>query len=164
MTTIRPAQPEEAATITNLVLRSKAHWGYDAAFMEAHRGPLSVTTAYLTDHPAYVLTYQERIRGFYSLVAHSDILVELDFLFIDPGAIRLGYGRQLFAHAVETALRLGYQTLELTSDPNAEGFYLAMGARRVGDQASTIIPGRSLPLFRYNLSKENKEEPHATGL
>ena len=158
MSTIRPASPEEAATITDLVWRSKAHWGYDAPFMDAHRGPLTVTPAYLIDNLAYVLIDQEGVRGFYSLVAHSGLLVELDNLFIDPRAIRMGYGRQLFSHAVETARRLGYQTLQLTSDPHAEGFYLAMEARRIGEQPSTIIPGRYLPLFRYKLSPTNEDE------
>jgi hypothetical protein len=33
MAAVRPARPGEAAGLTGLCLRSKAHWGYDAAFM-----------------------------------------------------------------------------------------------------------------------------------
>ena len=32
---IRAARPEEAADLSALALASKAHWGYDAAFMAA---------------------------------------------------------------------------------------------------------------------------------
>jgi hypothetical protein len=37
------------------------------------------------------------------------------------------------------------------SDPQAEGFYLAMGARRAGASESTVTPGRMLPLMRFQL-------------
>ncbi len=35
---IRPAQPEEAALLSDLALRSKAHWWYDADFLASCRG------------------------------------------------------------------------------------------------------------------------------
>ena len=34
---VRPARPDEAEALTALVLRSKAHWGYDEAFTAACR-------------------------------------------------------------------------------------------------------------------------------
>ena len=37
---IRPARPEEAGAISALALRSKGHWGYDPAFLEACREDL----------------------------------------------------------------------------------------------------------------------------
>jgi len=37
------------------------------------------------------------------------------------------------------------------SDPGAEGFYLGLGAERVGMSPSTLLPGRSIPLMRYAL-------------
>jgi hypothetical protein len=39
----------------------------------------------------------------------------------------------------------------LTADPNAEAFYVAQGARRIGEKPSTIQEGRSLPLLEYVL-------------
>ncbi len=40
----------------------------------------------------------------------------------------------------------GGATLRIASDPNAEGFYLKMGARRVGETPSQP-EGRALPLL-----------------
>jgi hypothetical protein len=37
------------------------------------------------------------------------------------------------------------------SDPQAEGFYLALGAQREGASESTVMPGRMLPLMRFRL-------------
>ncbi|WP_067619878.1 hypothetical protein [Alicyclobacillus acidiphilus] len=41
--------------------------------------------------------------------------------------------------------------LTIRPDPNAEPFYLAMGAQRVGEVPSGSIPGRMLPLLQYLL-------------
>ena len=43
MLALRPARPEEAPALTELCLRSKAVWGYDAAFMQACRRELTMT-------------------------------------------------------------------------------------------------------------------------
>jgi len=40
----------------------------------------------------------------------------------------------------------------IQGDPNAEGFYRAMGAERIGEQESHSIPGRMLPLFSLSLA------------
>jgi hypothetical protein len=48
----------------------------------------------------------------------------------------------------------------LQSDPHAEGFYLAMGAQRIGQSESTVTPGRMLPLLRLVL---DGGEAHAHG-
>ena len=50
-----------------------------------------------------------------------------------PEYIGTGVGRVLFDHAVRRAAASGAEVLGLESDPNAEGFYRRMGARRVGE-------------------------------
>ena len=47
--TIRAARVGEAGFLSELALRSKAHWGYDAAFIEACRDELSVDADRLGD-------------------------------------------------------------------------------------------------------------------
>ena len=39
---VRPAKPGESQTLTALCVRSKAHWGYDAAFMKLSAAALNV--------------------------------------------------------------------------------------------------------------------------
>ena len=41
--TVRPARADEAGTLTELAMRAKASWGYDAAFMAACREELTLT-------------------------------------------------------------------------------------------------------------------------
>jgi ribosomal protein S18 acetylase RimI-like enzyme len=150
---IRHARSDEADLLTELNLRSKAYWGYDEAFMELVRDDMQVTTdAILNDH-VYVLENNEnRIVGFYELKVVGNHL-HLESLFIDPETMGSGYGRILFNHAANLAVELGYTEFTLEADPNAETFYLKMGAQRVGERESRV-KGRYLPQMLYQLPDE----------
>ena len=148
--TIRRARPEEASALSALAWRSKAHWGYDAAFLEACRADLTLSVHDVATSLVYVLDDEQGVAGFYRLRGRGDD-AELADLFVAPEAIGRGHGRRLWEHAVATARRLGYRRLVLQSDPHAEGFYRAMGAERAGESPSTVFPGRRLPLMRYRL-------------
>jgi len=151
-TTIRRARPEDAATLSALAFRSKAYWGYDAAFMEACRDDLTLAAADLAASVAYVVEERGLILGFYRLHGHDDgDEVTLTDLFIAPEAIGHGHGRRLWRHAVRTATGLGFRAMVLQSEPHAEGFYRAMGAVRIGESPSTVFPDRVLPLMRVSL-------------
>jgi GNAT superfamily N-acetyltransferase len=147
---IRRARLEEAGLLSELALRAKSHWGYDAEFLARCREDLAVTPEEIARTFAYVYEDAEGVAGFYRLVP-AGAMAELDSLFVDPRAIGTGVGRQLWEHAVATATANGCTEIELQSDPHAEGFYLAMGARRHGESASTVTPGRMLPLMRYQV-------------
>lgn len=140
---IRPAKACENVLLSKLALRSKAHWSYDRAFLDACRAELTLTPEYMNSHPTFVLD-EGRPVGFYSL--HGDPpQAELSFMFVAPAAIGKGYGSLLWRHAVQTAEKLGFQELVVDSDPHAEGFYLRMGSHRAATASSGSVPGRLLP-------------------
>lgn len=66
-------------------------------------------------------------------------------------ALGRGLGRALFAHACNLARRAQIRSLTIQSDPNAAGFYAALGARFLRDIPSSI-PGRSIPCFEFDLA------------
>jgi GNAT superfamily N-acetyltransferase len=152
--TVRPAHPGEAELLTRIALRSKAHWGYDAAFMQACVPALTLTPARLQAEPFFVADEDGRVVGFSGLRIVGDE-AELTYLFVEPDAIRRGYGRRLWCHAVALACAQGARRIRIESDPFAEPFYRAMGAARVGEAASEAIPDRMIPLLVFAL-------PHAT--
>lgn len=141
---IRRARPGEADVLSALAMRSKAYWGYDDAFLEACREALTITEKYISDNPVYVIEKQAIVTGFCSLVVHGDS-AELDNLFIDPLFIGRGCGRLLWDKAVEMSKEMGIRVLTIDADPFAEGFYKRIGAVKVGDSESTVVPGRMLP-------------------
>lgn len=147
---IRPALPTEAPRLTAIALRSKAHWGYDTAFMEACVAPLTVTAAIIESSPIFVAEEAGRVLGFYGLTDLGDD-VDLAYMFVEPDFIGRGIGRSLWQHAIEMARVLGYCRLLVASDPYAERFYLAMGADRIGEEPSEVAEGRTLPLLAFPL-------------
>jgi GNAT superfamily N-acetyltransferase len=148
---IRRARPAEAAVLSALALRSKAHWGYDADFLAACQDDLTLSADDIATSAVYIFDGVDAPSGFYRLVLQDGSVAELDALFVDPAAMRQGVGRRLWQHAVSTATKLGCSEMVWQSDPQAEGFYLAMGAQRAGDSESTVTPGRMLPLMRFRL-------------
>jgi GNAT superfamily N-acetyltransferase len=152
--TIRPARLEEATALTELSLRSKAVWGYEASFLARCRLVMQVKTEALAAQPHYVAESAagtpRRILGFYGFEPAQGG-VGLDYLFVEPEAIGRGVGTALWRHAVQTARALGHRSLVVVADPHAEGFYRRMGAVPVGAQPSDLEPGRLLPVLRFSL-------------
>jgi len=147
---IRPARAAEAELLTELSLRSKAFWGYDASFLARCRAVMTVKARNIENHPHHVAELDGRIAGFYGFEPEAEG-VGLDYLFVETDLVGRGVGRALWQHAVDTARGLGHRALIVVSDPNAEGFYLKMGCRRIGTRPSDLENGRQLPLLRLAL-------------
>jgi GNAT superfamily N-acetyltransferase len=141
---IRPATAADAARLTDLALRSKAVWGYDAAFMAACRAELRVAPGEIALRPTYLVEDHGALASFYQLRIGGEV-AEVAQLFVVPGRIRGGLGRRLWAHLEASARASGCTRVEVDADPHAEGFYRAMGMVRRGDAPSGSIPGRRLP-------------------
>lgn len=148
---LRPARPDEAGELSELALRSKAHWGYDKDFLDACLAELTYSADDLAEGRAVVAEVAGRAVGFYTVDGEPPT-GELGNLWVDPSSIGAGVGRLLWSHAVDVAHTAGFTSLRIDADPHAEGFYLAMGAERVGDTPSSAVPGRTLPLLRFALS------------
>jgi len=150
MIKLRLATRDELPALSALCLRSKAHWGYDEAFIAACERELSITEKDLEHDHVWVAESDLAVIGVLQVQAGGE-KAALDKLFIDPGAMGLGAGRCLFKKAVEIAKEHGAKTITIDADPGAENFYLKMGAHTVGRVASTVIEGRSLPFMHYNI-------------
>ena len=148
---IRCARPDEAALLSALAFRAKAHWGYDDAFLAACRDDLTLSPHDIASAAVFLHEGDGAPAGFYRLLVRADGVAELDDLFVEPAAIGSGVGRRLWQHATEHARAHGCTAIVLQSDPHAVGFYEAMGAHRTGDSPSTVTPGRMLPLMHFPL-------------
>ena len=148
---IRRAVPEDAETLSRIAFAAKAHWGYPERWMERWRGGLTITPEFIRRNVVHVATVRGEPAGFYALVGEGPRIV-LEHLWVLPERMGSGVGRALFEHALERAAPLGAETLGIEADPNAEGFYRRMGARRVGE-ISYELAGRErvLPLLAMDL-------------
>jgi GNAT superfamily N-acetyltransferase len=150
---VRPARPDEAAAVTALALRSKAHWGYDDAFLEACRPELTWTAEQIEQQDVLVAEEEGRLLG---TTARGGTEPDggLWAVFVDPEQHGRGIGRALAEAVLARAADDGFHSLTIAADPNAEGFYLALGAARVGEVPSDLLPGRVLPLLRFELLRK----------
>ncbi len=142
---IRPARVEEADLLTELAMRSKAHWGYDDAFMAACRDELTIRPEHIPRVDVAALD-DGRVIGMVRLEHES-----IEDMFVAPEAIGTGVGRVLFRHAVRRAAEEGMTRLLIDADPNAEGFYSSMGAVKIGASPSGSIAGRMLPQLELSV-------------
>jgi GNAT superfamily N-acetyltransferase len=148
--TICQATASQADQISALALRSKAHWGYSAEFLDMCREELTYGPDDCRSGRLWVACRDETLLGFY-LVSGEPPVGELAALFVDPQHIGEGVGRRLLEHAFGVALDAGFRELHLDADPDAEAFYRHHGAQRIGSSPSGSIPGRSLPRLSFAL-------------
>ncbi len=150
----RDAKPQDADLISRLAVRSKSYWGYSKEFIEACREELLVTEQLIkSDKCHYVIVEsKERLLGYYAIENSCKQEYELEALFVEPEYIGQGIGKALISHAKNSVKKLGGKSLVIQGDPNAEKFYLAVGAKKIGSRESASIPGRRLPLFKIDLS------------
>jgi GNAT superfamily N-acetyltransferase len=147
--TVRPGRPEEAADLTELIMRSKAYWGYDEEFMARCRPALTLHPADMVPKRVAVADLDGRAAGVVAITG-TPPEADLDLLFVDPWAIGSGVGRRLYEHALEVVRDHGFAALLIEADPQAEPFYLRMGAVRIGDSISPTT-SRALPLLRVRV-------------
>ena len=152
------ALPEDAQALSALAWRSKAYWGYPQEWMELWRDELSITPEQIQMNEVYKALDQDETIAWYSLVEQSSACI-LDNLWVSPERIGTGVGRILFRHAVHRAERLGAFRLQMTSDPNAMGFYVRMGAVLIGEELTPL--NRSLPLLSLDLPHEYEDRTPA---
>ena len=148
---IRRARPDEAAGLTEIAHAAKRHWGYPEKWIDQWKEDLTITTDFIATHEVFVALIEGEVVGCCALVV-TGALAELEHLWISPKHIGSGVGRALFAHVKARTVKLNLRGLEISSDPNAEGFYERMGAVRIGDLRSEIDGQlRILPRMRVDL-------------
>jgi GNAT superfamily N-acetyltransferase len=149
--TLRAATLADTSALTDLALRAKASWGYDAAFMEACREELTITPNMLAAWRFWVAELGGVVVGTVALDAEGQT-AQLEFFFVDPAHQGLGIGRALMTAFNAACRDLGFMRVEVDADPNAEAIYRRMGYHTVGYAPSGSIPGRMLPRMQLTLS------------
>jgi GNAT superfamily N-acetyltransferase len=149
--TVRPARTDEADAISALAMRAKAHWGYDPAFLEACRHELSWTPEQIAEQDVLVWEESGALAG---ATARGGSAPDggLWAVFVEPTRHGEGIGRALAEALLARAVAAGFRSLTIAADPNAEGFYRAVGATRIGEVESETRAGRMLPLLRFDLA------------
>jgi GNAT superfamily N-acetyltransferase len=150
---IERASPGDADALTRIAFAAKRYWGYPEPWVSHWSETLTITPELVRDNEVYAAVSDGEAFGFYALAGAGRGL-ELEHLWVSPAWIGSGTGRLLFEHAMDRAASRGAQHVQIEADPNAEGFYLRMGARRAGENVYEIEGQRRvLPRMLVELSK-----------
>jgi len=160
---IRRARRADAAELTRIAHAAKRFWGYPETLIHLWKPDLTITRELVAKYPVYCAIRRSGVIGFYAF-SGEDTTRELEHMWVDPKHIRSGVGRLLFSHLLGQLRRKGVARLMIASDPNAQGFYRALGARRVG-RVSSRPAGRYLPLLVVHLrpSRRSNQALKPTG-
>ena len=154
---LRPATEGDVPRLRELVIAGVEHWGHHIAHPEAvaQLREHALPTAHTVETcPVVVLSLDGAVAGFYGLRL-EDECVELEYMFVDPARIGCGLGRVLWEDAIETATALRPR-LRIMSDPCAEDFYAAMGARL--ERRHEQVPGFFLSVMWCDLARPGTDE------
>jgi len=134
---IRRAVPDESANLTRIALDAKRYWGYPEHWIKHWESDLTILPEFISNNQVYVAEQAGEIQGFYALcINHTK--AELEHMWVAPAHIGTGVGKELFLHAMENATSMSVREVQISSHPNAAGFYERMGARKVGEVDSEI--------------------------
>lgn len=151
---IGPAGLGDLAALSAIAFRAKAHWGYPDEWLEEWRPQLTFSAADLESMDLFVARRAGDAVGLYGL-QHNGEALALEHLWVEPACMGQGIGRRLLEHAVREARRRGFSELQIDADPNAEAFYLRLGAERIGSVPASIAGApRELPRLRLDLSRQ----------
>jgi N-acetylglutamate synthase-like GNAT family acetyltransferase len=121
--------------LSELALRSKGCWGYNAGFLASCAQELTYNESQLSARANCFKVAELNcsiITGFFALIFLGSEHPELEALFIDPDFIGQGWGQSLLNSAIVIAKTHNVKSIKLQADPSAEDFYLANGAVNVG--------------------------------
>jgi predicted N-acetyltransferase YhbS len=140
---IRTAEIGEAAALEDLQRRSSAVWPAYRAQLEAHPDAIAGPPAAELRAGRVRVAVDDGggLLGFSAVLApDAEGVVELDGLFVDPGALRQGIGRALVEDAADRARAVGARAMTVVGGPETTGFYARWGFVAVADAPTRFGP------------------------
>ena len=144
---LRPARPEDASALTDILHRGKASWGYPDDKMAEFREHWRISEEKIASMTVLVAERDDVPCAFLSVGPRDEQTLLVDDLFVDPSAQGQGIGSLLLLRAEDIARSQRLSKLYLESDVHAEAFYLSKGFQVASHKPSEMIPGRQLPLM-----------------
>jgi GNAT superfamily N-acetyltransferase len=148
---IQIAKSNQAEILTQIAFAAKRHWGYPERWIQLWSPILTINAEFIDTHETFVAYLDDKPIEFFA-ISKEDERASVEHLWVFPDFIGRGVGADLFKYMMKRCNELGVQILEIESDPNAQGFYERMGAKKVGEIVSEVDgQPRVLPLLEIPL-------------
>jgi predicted N-acetyltransferase YhbS len=145
------AASRNVGQINAVIEAAKRSWSYDEGYLEAAIPLLRIDEEYLGHRACFEAHLDRGIVGFAAVEKRDPVLAVLEHLWVLPSVQRRGIGITLFAKCAEAARQEGCRTMQIVSDPPAEGFYGRLGAKLIGERPSRIPGGPVFPVLEVEL-------------
>ncbi|MEH6630758.1 MAG: GNAT family N-acetyltransferase [Halopseudomonas aestusnigri] len=134
------ATVDDLALLCSIANQAKGHWNYSQDFLDKCRVYFKeeFTEDYLERSHTYLIMKSDKVVGMGALLMDEEEGPMLDQFWLLPEHIGKGYGKKAFELFTDKAKQLGWSSLTVISDVYAEGFYLAMGTKRIGELKSEV--------------------------
>jgi ribosomal protein S18 acetylase RimI-like enzyme len=129
---IRCAVTSEQKELEAIQLRASLTNAGDRDALLAHPDAIELPIDQIAAGAVFVSERNGVIVGFAALLPRPDGDVDLDGLFVDPGARRCGVGRSLVDHCLQIVRTKGSAALCVIGNPHAYDFYSACGFNVIG--------------------------------
>ncbi|ETS32759.1 hypothetical protein BB987_04695 [Photorhabdus temperata] len=149
--TIRLAKIAERAALEALQLRASLMWEEDRELLLANPHMIALPIEHIEAGYVYIAEQAGVILGFSVVLPHSDGEAELDGLFVEPTVWHQGIGRQLVTTALNNVHTKGGILLWVLANPQAAGFYSALGFERLGEERTQF--GTAILMISTSLEK-----------
>ncbi|MHB8062230.1 MAG: GNAT family N-acetyltransferase [Ruminiclostridium sp.] len=152
MIDIRSAKAAEYDILSDIAVKSEAYWEYDSDYMNKFKSIYNVSEEFINNNPTVIIEDDENIIGFYGvLIERSE--TSLEYFFIEPKYIGMGYGKLLWNNLVKHCKKLSIKEFNIVTSPQAKEFYVKMGAMPYGEVESLLKKGRIIPRLLYRVEK-----------
>jgi len=149
--TIRATRPADADELTRLARVSKAHWGYPKDRLDLWQRDLTISQEAVEGSIGYVAESGEAIIGFWVRASTDSDRPTPGWLFVHPDHMGRGVARALWQEIRTEAAARGIKRFVIEADPHAVPFYLTLGAEKIGEKESGVVPGRFFPVLRITI-------------
>ena len=132
---------------------SKSYWGYSESFLNKFMKDWRLTQDYIEKYKVMGHFDNNEWVAFFSFSDKEEPM--LDNFFLKPTHIGRGIRSIMWQEAIRHIRHQNWKSFQLIADPNAELFYLKMGAFITSNLET--YPGRIVPVMTYCLESNRKQ-------
>ena len=150
---VRAARVDDAAVLAQIAVRATKHDGYDDDAIARFMPGLKVNLALIAAGLVFVAEDEQGVPLGYVALRPTGMggLILLEGIFVDPVCARGGVGTRLFAAAVEHSRKMAGNVILVYSSPYSVGFYVRLGAIRIGMTPFVFSPDVQLPMLAFSI-------------
>ena len=119
------------------------------AFIEKY----AIEKSHLLTNLSYTLYENGRMVGFFMIISTGNDY-ELEYFYIEQRQLGKGLGKILWKYVNDICIENKISTMRIVCGKYVTGFYLKMGAEKIGELESKVNPGVKIDLLHYRIKPD----------